>query len=180
MTTMLSQVNGQPVVPPVAAGDLVANLQEHAHHARGAYSENTERALRSDTAVFATWCTGRGLTALPAVPGPVAAFVDAMAWRRAPATIRRYVSSIASLHRAAGLESPVEAESVKLALRRMHREKGRRQKQAQGITLELRNRMLDATHYRNSSDSPQWPDAPLLSPQIEQSFIPTPATTLLP
>ncbi len=100
----------QPVVPSGAAGDLIANLQEHAHHARGAYSENTERALRSDTAVFAAWCRGRGLTALPASPGVVAAFVDAMAHVRAPATVRRYVSSIASLHRAAGLESPAETE----------------------------------------------------------------------
>ena len=33
---------------------------------------------------------------------------------------------------------------MKLALKRMYREKGRRQKQAHGITLEIRNRLLDS------------------------------------
>ena len=44
--------------------------------------------------------------------------------------MRRYVASIAHLHRAAELQDPTKSETVKLALRRMARAKGTRQRQA--------------------------------------------------
>ena len=66
---------------------------------QGGLAGNTERALRADLAIFAAWCAGRGAAALPASPETVAAFVEAMAETRAPATVRRYVASIAVLHR---------------------------------------------------------------------------------
>ena len=53
-----------------------------------------------------------------------------MAFSRAPASVRRYVSSIASFHRAAGQPNPCDGMVVKLALKRMHRERGRAQRQA--------------------------------------------------
>ena len=112
--------------------------------ARGTLAGNTERALRSDLAIFSAWCAGRGAAALPASPETVAAFVDAMARLRAPATVRRYVASIAAPHRAAGAEEPAASEPVRKALRRMHRRKGRRQAQAEGLTWSLRERLLDA------------------------------------
>ena len=64
--------------------------------ARGTLSANTERAMRSDLAIYAAWCTERGVPALPASAETIAAFVDAMAKARAPATVRRYVASIAA------------------------------------------------------------------------------------
>ena len=100
--------------------------------ARGALSGNTERAMRSDLAVYAAWCIERGVRALPARAETVAAFVDAMAKVRAPATVRRYVASIAAAHRAIGLGKTVQSEPVRRALQRMHRRKGRRQEQARG------------------------------------------------
>ena len=63
---------------------------------------------------------------------------------RAPATVRRYVASIAAAHRAIGLEKTARSEPVRRALQRMHRRKGRRQEQAKGLTGALRERMLDA------------------------------------
>jgi len=71
-----------------------------------------------------------------------------MAASKAPATVRRYLSSIAVLHRAAGLPSPTEALEVKLALKRMHRERGRAQRQAAGLILPLVARMVDAVGER--------------------------------
>jgi hypothetical protein len=38
--------------------------------------------------------------------------------------------SVAALHRAAGVANPCDAQAVKLALKRMHRERGRAQVQA--------------------------------------------------
>ena len=111
--------------------------------ARGALSANTERAVRSDLAIYAAWCAERGLAALPASAQTIAAFVDAMAKVRAPATVRRYVASIAAAHRAMGCAKTPRSETVRRALQRMHQRKGRRQAQAKGLTGGLRERLLE-------------------------------------
>jgi site-specific recombinase XerD len=124
-----------------AVQDALARYQEHA---RGAFAANTERAIRSDTAIFAEWCGGQDRTSLPAAPETIAAFVDAKGTERAPATVRRYVASIGHMHRAAEAGDPTKSEVVRLALKRLSRSKGTRQKQAHGLTYDLRARMLDA------------------------------------
>jgi hypothetical protein len=43
----------------------LAGLRDHAHHARGAFARNTERALRADVVIFTGWCADQQLTALP-------------------------------------------------------------------------------------------------------------------
>ena len=118
---------------PASAGRTERDpLDACAMAARGALSGNTERAMRSDLAIYAAWCAERELPALPASAETVAAFVDAMAKLRAPATVRRYVASIAAAHRALGLGKTAGSEPVRRALQRMHRRKGRRQDQAKG------------------------------------------------
>ena len=131
---------------PASAGCIEHDpLDACAVSARGALSGNTERAMRSDLAIYAAWCAERELPALPGSAETIAAFVDAMAKVRAPATVRRYVASIAAAHRALGLGKTAKAEPVRRALQRMHRRKGRRQEQAKGLTGALRERLLDAT-----------------------------------
>ena len=76
--------------------------------ARGAFSRHTVRALKADLYAFASWCAERGLSPLPALARTVAAYVEAMAAVRAPATVRRYVFSIVTVHRAAGEQGPLE------------------------------------------------------------------------
>lgn len=129
-------------IATIAPATAMANLERHAEQARGAYASNTERALRADTAIWAAWCGERGLISVPAPPEVVAAFVDNVAEARAPATVRRYVSSIASLHRAAKAQNPCDALVVKLALKRMHRAKGRAQVQAAPLNRPAVDKML--------------------------------------
>ena len=105
--------------------------------AQGAMSANTERALRADLAIFGAWCAEHGLQALPASAKTLATFVEAMAKGRAPATVRRYIASIATVHRAAGAKETTSHEPVRRALARMHQDKGRRQRQAEGLTWAL-------------------------------------------
>ena len=112
--------------------------------AQGAFSANTERAMKADLGIYTAWCAGQGRAALPASPDTIAAFVDAMALTRAPATVRRYVASVAMAHRAIGSTKAPKSPAVKLALQRMHRGKGRRQVQALGLTWALRQRLLEA------------------------------------
>ena len=137
-------------LPAVQTTDtaIAERLAYHRHAARGAYSPNTERALRADSAVFAAWCVEHHVASMPATPATVAAFVDAMADTRAPATVRRYVASIATMHRHAGVENACAAEEVRLALKRMHHTHGTRQRQAPALTRPLVDRMLAATGER--------------------------------
>lgn len=132
---------------PVSASVETARAHSFGDCARaagGALSDNTQRAVRSDLGIYTEWCAERGRRALPASAETVAAFVDAMAATRAPATVRRYVASIASAHRASGFENAARSEAVRRALQRMHRRKGRRQEQAGGLTWPLRQRLLEA------------------------------------
>ena len=142
----------RPKALPRAANSSDADLEPvcperlgaYVRAARGAFSDNTERAIRSDLEIYTAWCARRALRALPATPATIVAFVDAMARQRAPATVRRYVASVATAHKAAGHTKTVKDPVVKLALQRMHRRKGRRQAQAQGLTWPLRQRLIDA------------------------------------
>ncbi|MEO5346805.1 MAG: tyrosine-type recombinase/integrase [Magnetococcus sp. YQC-9] len=123
---------------------MVARLAEFSRYAHGALAKNTERALRSDIRRFVAFCEEIGAPSLPATPETVAAFVEEMTASCAPATIRRYVSSISTYHQAAGLESPTRAMPVRLTLKKMSREKGTRQTQAAPINRRLVNEMLEA------------------------------------
>ena len=131
-----------------ADGAVTESIDAYLRSTEGAVCANTQRAVKADLEVYAAWCGERGVAALPAVPATVAAFVDDMATARAPATVRRYVASIAAAHAALGRGSTVRGPAVRLALKRMHRRRGRRQKQAQGLTWGLRQRLLAAVGER--------------------------------
>ncbi len=78
------------------------------------------------------------------MPATLVAYIDALAGQKAPATIRRYLSSIATFHRAARLDNPCAAIEVGLALKRLHREQGRAQTQAAPLIRPLVNRLVAA------------------------------------
>ena len=119
-------------------------LDAYFEAASGAISRNTERALRADVNVFTTWCRGRRTAPFPASPEMLVAFINEMTSSRTPATVRRYLSSITTVQKGLGERSPLENASVRFALQRMHRRRGRRQTQVHGLTWPLRNRLLEA------------------------------------
>lgn len=129
----------------VVLAEHATALAVYAVQARGAFSSNTERAVLSDTRIFSKWCADTGHLEMPASPETVAAFLDAQASKgKSIATLRRYVASIAHKHRAARAESPTKAEAVRLALKRLQRAQGTRQRQAQGITRRDAETLLQA------------------------------------
>ena len=81
-------------------------LAAYLETARGAFSRNTERALKSDVQMFTGWCREQSRTGFPASAATVAAFVDEMGRIKTPATVRRYVSSIATVHKGLGRNQP--------------------------------------------------------------------------
>ncbi|NPD69741.1 tyrosine-type recombinase/integrase (plasmid) [Lichenicola cladoniae] len=135
---------GEVVITDMAAL-IERNLEAYRQAAHGAFSVTTERALRSDSAVFTEWCSSRALLALPAEPSTVATFIDDQALTKKPATIRRYVSSISHLHRAADVPNPCERSEVKLVLKRMGKTLGSAQRQAEGLTRRLVDKMMHSS-----------------------------------
>ena len=123
---------------------LKGQLANYLNESKGAFSNNTERALRADVEIFTLWCERNGVTAFPACTATIVQFIDDMAEQKAPATVRRYMSSLATVHKVIGADNPIESHTVRLALQRMHRLKGRRQHQVQGLTWPLRQRLMEA------------------------------------
>jgi hypothetical protein len=75
--------------------------------AQGAYPPNTVRAWRADWKAFIQFCAATDASPLPASPHTVRAYVQhCMAALKKPATIRRYLATIARAHLAAQLLSP--------------------------------------------------------------------------
>ena len=126
------------------AAEVGDSLAAYFDAARGAFSHNTERALKADVEIFAAWCRQHLRAALPSSVPTVVAFIDDMARVKTPATVRRYVSSIATVHKALRQTNPLDSAAVRFALQRMHRRRGRRQAQVQGLTWPMRNRLLEA------------------------------------
>src|SRR6202166_3770047 len=131
LTDQASEFDPRPIAPkPLLEGPLAALLEWQAM-AEGAYSPNTLRAQKADGAIFQSFCESRGEPYLPADPKTIRAFIgDRTAAGKKPATIKRYVATIARVHVAAGLLNPCSSEGVRLGLKKMGRETSARQDQA--------------------------------------------------
>src|SRR6267142_1252061 len=104
LTNQAAEFEPRPLAPqPVRDGPLAALLEWQAM-AEGAYSANTLRAQKADGAIFQAFCESRGEPYLPADPKTIRAFIeDQVKSAKKPATIKRYVATIARAHIAAGL-----------------------------------------------------------------------------
>ena len=102
--------------------------------AQRVYPANTLRAWRSDWHAFAAFCGAQGVTTVPATPATVAAFIDASGETgKKPATIRRYLATIALAHRVAKLPNPCTEEPVRHALKGLTNEVSVAQRQARAL-----------------------------------------------
>src|SRR6202167_1757605 len=131
MSTPASEFDPKPIAPkPVLEGPL-DKLIEWQRQAEGAYSPNTLRAQKADGAIFQAFCESRGESYLPADPMTIRAFIeDCVKAGKKPATIKRYVATVARVHAAAKLLNPCSSEAVRLGLKKMGRETSARQSQA--------------------------------------------------
>src|SRR6202161_1927850 len=102
LTSEKAEFEPRPTTPqPVLKGPLAALLEWQAM-AEGAYSPNTLRAQKADGAIFQAFCESRGEGYLPADPKTIRAFIDRCVKEgKKPATIRRYVTTVARVHIAA-------------------------------------------------------------------------------
>jgi site-specific recombinase XerC len=100
-------------------------LDNAADLARSEKAAATRRAYGSDFAIFRAWCAEQGLSALPADPAAVAAFIAAEAGRGVKcSTLGRRVAGIRYAHKLAGLPSPTDDERCKATMRGARRTLG--------------------------------------------------------
>ena len=124
---------------------IEALISEIFEDLEGAYADSTLRGYRYAFDRFASWCQQRGQFPLPADPKVIADFIGDQIDNYRPATIRNRVTAIGTLHILADFPDPTRSRHVRLALRRMFRLKGRRQRQALGLTADIRDKLIDAT-----------------------------------
>ena len=111
-------------------------------YAERSLSESTRRGYARDLAAFRAWCTARRVTALPAEPQTLAAYLADLAQTDRPATIGRKLAAIAVAHRDAGLESPTEHGMVKTTLAGIRRAKGTAPHQKSALLVEDLRRIV--------------------------------------
>ena len=81
--------DGERVIGVAHAAEEEDPLAAYFDAARGAFSPNTERALRADVAIFAAWCRHHLRVAVPASAATVVAFIDDRARVKARRARRR-------------------------------------------------------------------------------------------
>jgi site-specific recombinase XerD len=113
---------GAEMIPLSAPSGTLARLADEVHgYVNASKAPATLRAYRTDWWLFVAWCEQRGLVALPAEPGTVAAYVADLAGVRAVATIQRKLTSINVAHTAAGFERPSRSAIVTATWRGVRR-----------------------------------------------------------
>ena len=109
-----------------------------------ARSPATLRAYRTDWGAFVAWCSTQGVTALPAQPETVAAWIASrLEQGRKAATLTRGVAAVSCAHELAGFESFSRSRVVQDALRGMRRTLGTAPTRKTPATVDLLRQMLD-------------------------------------
>jgi site-specific recombinase XerD len=116
-------------LPAVPADNLPAalapDLDAAVSYAKAEKAQATRRAYGTDFRLFREWCDGKGVSALPASPETVAAYLAHGAGQNTKAsTLGRRVAAIRYAHKLASLPTPTDAEAVKATLRGIRRSIG--------------------------------------------------------
>ena len=125
MSTDLTVIADASNLPAALAPDLAAAIDL----AKAEKAPSTRKAYGTDFRLFKAYCEGKGVSALPASPETVAAYLATEAQTAKPSTIGRRVAAIRYAHKLADIETPTDSEGVKATLRGIRRTFGGRQGQ---------------------------------------------------
>jgi site-specific recombinase XerD len=120
MSTALTLVSHGSSLPAALGPDLTAAIDL----AKAEKAVSTRKAYGTDFRIFRGWCEARGVSALPAAPETVAAYLAAQATTSKASTLGRRVAPIRYAHKLAGLAPPTDAEGVKATMRGIRRTYG--------------------------------------------------------
>ena len=108
----------------------------------GALAENTLRAYRSDYADFARWCSCHDAEPLNHEPDIMTDYVIWLSETKSVATIDRRLSSLASIFKYLVLPDTTKSADVVINFKKIKRQKGTAQEQAEPLTKELIEKLL--------------------------------------
>jgi site-specific recombinase XerD len=133
------------VIRPPAPTALRHELERAERYADASLAPATRRAYERDWRLFATWCSARGLHAIPAEPASVAAFLAAEADRGFRAvTIGRRAAAIAAAHRAQDQPNPCDSGAVAAVMSGIRREHGTKPlRRAAPLELDPLQRLIE-------------------------------------
>ena len=108
----------------------------------GALAENTLRGYRTDYKDFAKWCFLHDAEPLNHEPETMTDYVLWLSESKSVATIDRRLASLSSILKYLVLPDTTKSADVVLTLKKIKRQKGTAQKQAEPLTKELINKLL--------------------------------------
>jgi site-specific recombinase XerD len=117
MSASLTVIETAQSLPSALGPDLAAAIDL----AKTEKALSTRKAYESDFRIFKAWCDGKGVSALPASPETVAAFLASDSKTVKPSTLGRRVAAIRYAHKLAHLDTPTDSEAVKATLRGIRR-----------------------------------------------------------
>jgi site-specific recombinase XerD len=121
MSASLTIIEGAQNLPAALGPDLTAAVDL----AKAEKAISTRKAYGTDFRLFKAWCDGKGVSALPASPETVAAFLAHEAGNGTkPSTLGRRVAAIRYAYKLANLDTPTDSEAVKATLRGIRRTVG--------------------------------------------------------
>jgi len=139
-----SKGNHSPTTHPsdvVPIEDLLREAQETANHS---IPPNTLRGYRADWSDFSQWCQHRKLSALPANPTTLCAYLIARAHTHKLSSLRRRLTVIGKVHKIRSEPNPVNDERVRKTWRGLLRTKGEAQTRKAPLLVEDLRKMMQS------------------------------------
>jgi integrase len=128
-------------LPAALGADFAAALDL----AKAEKAKSTRKAYGTDFRLFKVYCDGKGVSALPASPETVAAYLATEAQNAKPSTIGRRVAAIRYAHKLANLDTPTDSEGVKATMRGIRRTfGGARNKKAPAVAAKMHSMVATA------------------------------------
>ncbi|WP_010180006.1 tyrosine-type recombinase/integrase [Glaciecola sp. HTCC2999] len=103
----------------------------------GAMAKNTIRAYRSDYNDYAKWCLREGVEPLNEKPQQMYAYIENLAHTCCTATINRRIACLSSIFKFLGLKDTTKDTDIYLLMKKIRRQKGSAQTQAEPLTKDL-------------------------------------------
>jgi integrase len=126
-------------------GPLRERMQRQARASR---AEGTWRVYQAGWRTWESWAATAGVTAMPARPDDVAAFLSDMSASRKLTTLKGYVVAIAVGHQLKGLTFESSAPAIRVILRGVAREKGRDRRRVRPLLARQVRAMMDSAGTR--------------------------------
>jgi site-specific recombinase XerD len=142
MATDLTIVSAATILPATLTRDFAAAMDL----AKAEKAPSTRKAYGTDFRLFQAYCDGKGVSALPASPETVAAYLAIEAQTAKPSTIGRRVAAIRYAHKVAGIAPlPTDAEGVKATVRGIRRTLGTaKNKKAPALAAKVKSMVATA------------------------------------